>query len=152
MPPQKPTSQLCRCKSLQNPRLENAILKIPSFSSLKFFIKVKSTQKTKIRQNIAFKGFFKKTSSTFVCKMFKLRKEKMEKIKDILSQLSSNGNRMTGEIERQRLQSEKSEQLHVSHLSVPPSEQLHVRRASQAYRSAKPRALVQQFLPRDAYA
>ena len=54
--------------------------------------------------------------------MFKLRKEKMEKIKDILSQLSSNGNRMTGEIERQRLQSEKSEQLHVSYLSVPPSE------------------------------
>jgi len=37
--------------------------------------------------------------------MFKLRK-KMEKIKNVLLQLSSNGNRMTGEIERQRLQSE----------------------------------------------
>jgi len=46
-----------------------------------------------------------------VCKMFKLRKEKMEKIKNVLLQLSSNDNRMTGEIERQRLQSEKSEQL-----------------------------------------
>ena len=57
--------------------------------------------------------------------MFKLRKEKMEKIKNVLLQLSSNGNRMTGEIERQRLQSEKSEQLHVSHLSVRPSEWLH---------------------------
>ena len=44
--------------------------------------------------------------------MFKLRKEKIEKIKNVLLQLSSNGNRMTGEIERQRLQSEKSEQLH----------------------------------------
>ena len=43
--------------------------------------------------------------------MLKLRKEKMEKIKIVLLQLSSNGNRMTGEIERQRLQSEKSEQL-----------------------------------------
>ena len=43
--------------------------------------------------------------------MFKLRKEKMEKITNVLLQLSSNGNRMTGEIERQRLQSEKSEQL-----------------------------------------
>ena len=43
--------------------------------------------------------------------MFKLRKEKMEKIKNVLLQLSSNDNRMTGEIERQRLQSEKSEQL-----------------------------------------
>ena len=43
--------------------------------------------------------------------MFKLRKEKMEKIKNVLLQLSSNGNRMTGEIERQRLQSEKNEQL-----------------------------------------
>jgi len=42
--------------------------------------------------------------------MFKLRKEKMEKIKNVLLQLSSNSNRMTGEIERQRLQSEKSEQ------------------------------------------
>ena len=39
--------------------------------------------------------------------MFKLRKEKMEKIKNVLLQLSSNGNGMTGEIERQRLQSEK---------------------------------------------
>ena len=48
--------------------------------------------------------------------MFKLRKEKMEKIKNVLLQLSSNGNRMTVEIERQRLQSEKSEQLHVSHV------------------------------------
>jgi len=35
----------------------------------------------------------------------------MEKIKNVLLQLSSNDNRMTGEIERQRLQSEKSEQL-----------------------------------------
>jgi len=43
--------------------------------------------------------------------MFKLRKEKMEKITNVLLQLSSNSNRMTGEIERQRLQSEKSEQL-----------------------------------------
>ena len=43
--------------------------------------------------------------------MFKLRKEKIEKIKNVLLQLSSNGNRMIGEIERQRLQSEKSEQL-----------------------------------------
>ena len=43
--------------------------------------------------------------------MFKLRKEKMEKIKNVLLQLSSNGSGMTGEIERQRLQSEKSEQL-----------------------------------------
>jgi len=42
--------------------------------------------------------------------MFKLRKEKMEKIKNVLLQLSSNDNRMTGEIERQRSQSEKSEQ------------------------------------------
>jgi len=37
----------------------------------------------------------------------------MEKIKNALLQLSSNGNRMTGEIERKRLKSEKSEQLHV---------------------------------------
>jgi len=35
----------------------------------------------------------------------------MEKIKNVLVQLSSNGNRMAGEIELQRLQSEKSEQL-----------------------------------------
>jgi len=35
----------------------------------------------------------------------------MDKIKTALLQLSSNGNRMTGEIERQRLQSVKSEQL-----------------------------------------
>ena len=48
----------------------------------------------------------------------------MEKIKNVLLQLSSSGNRMTGEIERQRLQSEKSEQLHVGHLSVHPSEWL----------------------------
>jgi len=34
---------------------------------------------------------FKKTSSIFVCKM---RNEKMEKIKNVLLQLSSNGNRM----------------------------------------------------------
>jgi len=40
--------------------------------------------------------------------MFKLRKDKMEKIKNVLLQLSSNGNRTTGEIERQRLQSEKA--------------------------------------------
>jgi len=46
----------------------------------------------------------------------------MEKIKNVLLQLSSNGNRMTGEIEQQRLQSKKSEQLHVSHLPVRPSE------------------------------
>jgi len=39
--------------------------------------------------------------------MFKLRKEKMEKIKNVMLQLSSNGNRMTGEIERERLKSEK---------------------------------------------
>jgi len=43
--------------------------------------------------------------------MFKLRKEKTEKIKNALLQLSSNGNQMTGEIERQRLQSEKNEKL-----------------------------------------
>jgi len=36
-----------------------------------------------------------------VGKVFKLRKEKIEKIKNVLLQLSSNGNRMTGEIERQ---------------------------------------------------
>jgi len=35
----------------------------------------------------------------------------MEKIKNVLLQLSSNGNRMTGEIERQRLHSENNEQL-----------------------------------------
>ena len=35
----------------------------------------------------------------------------MEEIKNVLLQLSSNGNRMTGEIERQSLKSEKSEQL-----------------------------------------
>jgi len=35
----------------------------------------------------------------------------MEKIKNVLLQLSLNGNRMTVEIERQRLQSEKTEQL-----------------------------------------
>ena len=46
-----------------------------------------------------------------MCKMFKLRKEKTEKIKNALLQLSSNGNQMTGEIERQRLQSEKNEKL-----------------------------------------
>jgi len=40
--------------------------------------------------------------------MLKLKKKKMEKIKNVLSQLSSNGNRMTGEIERQRLRSEKA--------------------------------------------
>ena len=40
-----------------------------------------------------------------------LKKEKVEKMKNVLLHLSSNGNRMTGEIERQRLQSEKSEQL-----------------------------------------
>jgi len=43
--------------------------------------------------------------------MFKLRKEKMEKIKIVLLQLSYNVNWMTGEIERQTLQSKKSEQL-----------------------------------------
>jgi len=43
--------------------------------------------------------------------MFKLKKEKMEKIKNVLLQLSSNDNRMTSKIERQRLQTEKSEQL-----------------------------------------
>jgi len=89
----------------------------------------------------------KKTSTIFVCKMFKLRKEKMEKITNVLLQLSSNSNRMTGEIERQRLQSEKKRAVaryirydsgyltcskkltgsqlslpHVSHLSVRPSE------------------------------
>ena len=32
----------------------------------------------------------------------------MEKIKNVLLQLSSNGSRMTGEIERQRLQSKKA--------------------------------------------
>jgi len=48
----------------------------------------------------------------------------MEKIKNVLLQLglSSNGNRMTGEIERQRCEVKKIEQLHVSHLSVRPSE------------------------------
>jgi len=35
----------------------------------------------------------------------------MEKIKNVLLQLSSNDNRMTSKIERQRLQTEKSEQL-----------------------------------------
>ena len=40
-----------------------------------------------------------------------IKKEKDGKDKNVLLQLSSNGNRMTGEIERQRLQSEKSEQL-----------------------------------------
>jgi len=50
--------------------------------------------------------------------MFKLRKEKMEKITNVLLQLSSNTNRMTGEIERQRLQSEKSEQLHVTYDTI----------------------------------
>ena len=40
--------------------------------------------------------------------MFKLRKEKMEKIKNVLLLLFSNGSRMTCEIERQRLQSEKA--------------------------------------------
>jgi len=39
--------------------------------------------------------------------MFKLRKEKTEKIKNVLLQLSPNDNRMTGEIERERLKSEK---------------------------------------------
>ena len=42
----------------------------------------------------------------------------MGKIKNVLLQLSSNGNRMTGEIERQRLQSEKSEQLQISTLVI----------------------------------
>jgi len=37
-----------------------------------------------------------------------LKKEKVEKMKNVLLHLSSNGNRMTGEIERQRLQSEKA--------------------------------------------
>jgi len=50
----------------------------------------------------------------------------MEKMKNVLLQLSPNGNRMTGEIERQRLQSEKKRAIaiiwHVSHLSVRPSE------------------------------
>jgi len=44
--------------------------------------------------------------------MFKLRKENMEKIKNVLLQLSSNGNWMTGEIERQRLQSELETNMH----------------------------------------
>jgi len=35
--------------------------------------------------------------------MFKLRKEKMEKIKNVLLSLSSNDDRMTGEIERQKV-------------------------------------------------
>ena len=43
-----------------------------------------------------------------MCKMFKLRKEKMEQIKNAVLQLSSNGNRMTGEIERQSLQSKRA--------------------------------------------
>jgi len=34
--------------------------------------------------------------------MFKLTKEKMEKIKNVLLQLSSNGYQMTGEIERRK--------------------------------------------------
>jgi len=42
-----------------------------------------------------------------VCKIFKLRKEKLEKIDNVPLQLSSNGNRMTGEIEQQMLRSEK---------------------------------------------
>jgi len=42
----------------------------------------------------------------------------MEKIKNVLLQLSPNGNRMTGEIERQRLQSEKSEQLQLGLFST----------------------------------
>ena len=49
-----------------------------------------------------------------MCKVFKLRKEKMEKVNNVLLQLSSNGYRLTSGIERhkawQRLQSE-SEQL-----------------------------------------
>ena len=40
--------------------------------------------------------------------MFKLRKEKIGKIKNVLLQLSSNGNRMTGEIEREKMKSEKA--------------------------------------------
>jgi len=49
----------------------------------------------------------------------------MEKIKNSLLLLSSNGNRMTGEIERQRLQSEKASNgnyLALVILSVRPSE------------------------------
>jgi len=39
--------------------------------------------------------------------MFKKGKDRKDK-KNVLLQLSGNGNRMTGEIERQRLQSEKA--------------------------------------------
>ena len=49
--------------------------------------------------------------------MFKLRKEKIEKIKNVLLQLSSNGNRMTGEIERQSLQSKKKRAIAISYLA-----------------------------------
>ena len=42
----------------------------------------------------------------------------MEKITNVMLQLSSNGSRMTGEIERQRLQSEKSEQLQLGLFST----------------------------------
>ena len=54
--------------------------------------------------------------------MFKLTKEKMEKIKNVLLQLSSNGYQMTGEIERrkawQRLHSESEQQQLFSTLVV----------------------------------
>jgi len=56
-----------------------------------------------------------------MCKVFKLRKEKMEKVNNVLLQLSSNGYRLTSGIERhkawQRLQSE-SEQLQLFSMLV----------------------------------
>ena len=43
----------------------------------------------------------------------------MEKIKNVLLQLSSNGNRMIGEIERQKLQSEKASNIAIKHVIRP---------------------------------
>ena len=67
----------------------------------------------------------------------------MEKIKNVLLQLSSNGNQMTCEIERQRLQSEKASNCTlVIFRFVRLNSCIIARRASLAHRSAKPRAVV----------
>ena len=59
----------------------------------------------------------------------------MEKIKNVLLQLFSNGNRMTGEIERERLKSEKKLSnctlvifrfVRLNNVRVPPQQNYHM--------------------------
>ena len=76
----------------RSPHPKCAIAKVCRIQGCKMQLKCKNTYfwffkvftKSKIRQNIAFNDL--KKISIYVCKMFKLRKEKMEKIKNVLLQ------------------------------------------------------------------